>query len=183
MQIPIQITFRHMDKAEWAEEIIFEKAAKLDQFADRITSCRVVVQPAGRHHRHGALYEIHIDITVPGKEIAVSREPSDHSEHKVLAVAIGDAFDAARRQLEDYVRQLRHDVKTHESLPHARVIEVNPLEGYGFLQTHEGKKIYFHRNSVLNDAFETLDLKTEVLFREEQGEKGPQASLVKRIGQ
>lgn len=129
MQIPVQITFRHMDKSEWIEEMIVDKAKKLDQFSDRIMSCRVVVQPAGKHHRHGNLYEIHIDITVPGQEIAVSREPGQDSEHKVLAVAIGDAFDSARRQIEDYVRKLRHDTKSHESSPPTRMTETRPADG------------------------------------------------------
>ena len=182
MQIPIQITFRHMDKSEWIEQLILEKVNKLEQFADRITSCRIVVQPAGKHHRHGNLYEIHIDITLPGKEIVVTREPSQHNQDKVLSVAIGEAFDTARRQLEDHVRKIRHNVKVHESLPHARVSEINPVEGYGFLQAPDGRKVYFHRNSVLNDAFETLDIDSEVAFHEVQGEKGPQASLVRYIG-
>src|SRR4051812_23812715 len=127
MQNPVQITFRHMDKEESVEEMILEKAKKLDQFADRIISCRVVVQPAGKHHRHGNLYEIHIDVTLPGQEIAVSRKPSDRSEHKMLTIAVNDAFDSARRQIEDYVRKLRHDVKVHNSFPHARVTEINPI--------------------------------------------------------
>ena len=181
MQIPVQITFRHMDKSEWIEEMIFEKAEKLNQFAEQLMSCRVVVQPAGKHHRHGTLYEIHIDITLPGKEIVVSRQPSQHSEHQVLAVAISNAFDSARRQLEDYLRKIRHEVKVHESLPHARVTEMNPIDGYGFLETIDGRKIYYHRNSVLNDCFDALDIGTEVVFREEQGEKGPQASFVRQI--
>lgn len=181
MQLPIQITYRHIDKSDWIDDLVLEKAKRLEQFAERITSCRVVVQPAGKHHRHGVLYEIHIDITLPGHEIVVSREPSEHAEHKVLSVAIGDAFDSARRQLEDCVRKARHDVKVHESLPHARVKEINPEEGYGFLQTDDGRKIYFHRNSVLNDAFDTLDIDAQLEFREEQGEKGPQASLVRRL--
>lgn len=109
MQVPLQITVRHMDSAEWIEDLIREKAAKLEQFAERITSCRVVVQPAGKHHQHGNQYEVHIDITVPRDEIVVTREPIESSEHKVLTLAIGNAFDSARRQLEEYAQRIRHD--------------------------------------------------------------------------
>ena len=27
-------------------------------------------------------------------------------------------------------------------------------EGYGFIETADGREVYFHRNSVLDDAFE-----------------------------
>jgi cold shock CspA family protein len=171
-----------MDSSEWIEGMIREKANKLEQFAERITSCRVVVQPAGKHHQHGNQYEVHIDITVPGDEIVVTREPSDSSEHKVLTLAIGNAFDSARRQLEEYARRIRRDVKPHDSLPRAQVAEINPVDGFGFLQTRAGRRVYFHRNSVQNGGFENLDIDSEVAFREEHGEKGPQASLVKLIG-
>lgn len=182
MQVPLQITIRHMDASEWIEELIREKASKLEQFAERITSCRVVVQPAGKHHQNGNLYEVHIDVTVPGDEIVVTREPSQSSEHKVLTLAIGNAFDSARRQLEEYARKIRRDGKTQQPLPRAVVAEINPVDGFGFLQTSDGRRVYFHRNSVQNGGFQHLDIDSEVAFREEHGEKGPQASLVKLIG-
>jgi len=145
-------------------------------------SCRVVVEPAGKHHQHGNLYEVRIDLTVPGEEIVVTREPSQHIEYRDIQVALRDAFDSARRQLEDYVRRQRRVVKAHETAPHARVSKFFPDEGYGFLQTPDGREIYFHRDSVLHDAFERLEIGTEVTFVEEEGKKGPQASTVRRVG-
>lgn len=104
MQLPLQVTFRHMDHSEAIEELIRARAAKLDTFAERIQSCRVVVAPAGKHHHNGNLYDVRIDLALPGKEIAVSGATTQHTEAKDLNVALRDAFDAARRQLEDYVR-------------------------------------------------------------------------------
>jgi hypothetical protein len=46
-------------------------------------------------------FNIHIDLGVPGKEIVVDRQ-----ENEDAYVALRDAFDAAKRQLEDYARQL-----------------------------------------------------------------------------
>ncbi|MBI3462574.1 MAG: ribosome-associated translation inhibitor RaiA [Planctomycetes bacterium] len=66
MQLPLQISFRQMEHSPAMEAMIREKAARLDTFAKRIMSCRVVVEPAGRHHVHGNQYEVHIDITLPG---------------------------------------------------------------------------------------------------------------------
>jgi cold shock CspA family protein len=171
-----------MDHSDEIETAVREKAARLDQFAGHIMGCRVVVEPAGKHHVHGSMYAVRLDITLPGGEIAVTREPSQHTEYKDVAVAIRDAFDSARRQLEDYVRRRRGAVKAHEAAPHARVSKLFPDEGYGFLETPDGREIYFHRHSVLHDAFDRLELGTEVTFVEEEGAEGPQASTVKLVG-
>jgi len=113
---------------------------------------------------------------------AVTREPPEHTEYKDVAVSIRDAFDSARRQLEDYVRRQRGAVKAHDPATHGRVSVLFPEEGYGFIVTPDGKEIYFHRNSVLQDAFSRLEVGTEVAVVEEIGEKGSQASTVKFVG-
>lgn len=182
MQLPLQISFRHMEHSEQIEELIRDKAAHLDTFANHIMSCRVVVEPAGQHHRHGNLYEVRIDLTVPGEEIVVTRESGEHTEYRDIHVALRDAFDSARRQLEDYVRRQRGDVKSLEAEPRARVSKLFPKEDYGFLETSDGREIYFHRNSVLHEGFDRLQIGTEVAFVEEAGKKGPQASTVKPVG-
>ena len=182
MQLPLQVSFRHMEPSEAIEALIRERAAKLDTFAHHIMSCRVVVEPAGKHHERGNLYEVRIDLTVPGEEIAVTREPSQHTEYKDIHVALRDAFDSARRKLEDYVRRRRGSVKTLETAPHARVCKLFPDEGYGFIETPDGREIYFHRDSVVHEGFDSLLLGTEVAFVEEEGKKGPQASTVRPVG-
>jgi cold shock CspA family protein len=164
------------------EALVHEKAATLDKFAADIMSCRVVVEPAGKHHQHGNLYEVRIDLTVPGEEIAVTREPGEHTANKDIHVALRDAFDAARRKLEDYVRRRRHAVKAHEIIPRGRVSQLFHDEDHGFLQTPDGREIYFHRHGVLHNGFDRLQVGTEVTFVEEQGQEGPQASTVRLIG-
>lgn len=182
MHLPLQVSFRHMEHSPEIEALIRERAAKLDTFADQIMSCRVVVEPAGKHHEHGNLYEVKIDLTVPGEEIVATREPSPHTEFKDIHVALRDAFDAARRQLEDYVRRTRVSVKTLATAPHARVCKLVPKEDYGFVKTPDGREIYFHRNAVLHEGFDRLKVGTEVTFVEEEGKKGPQASTVRPVG-
>lgn len=182
MQLPLQISFRHMGHSPEIETIIREKASKLDQFADHIMGCRVVVEPAAKHHRHGNPYEVRIDLTVPGEEIAVTHEPGQHIEYRDTHVAVRDAFDAARRKLEDYVRRRRGFVKTLETARHARVSKLFPDGGYGFIETPDGREIYFHSNSVLHQAFGQLQIGTEVAYAEEDGKMGPQASSVRLVG-
>jgi len=164
------------------EALIREKVAKLDASPDHIMGCRVVVEPAGKRHEHGNLYEVRIDLTGPGEEIAVTREPSQHTEYRDIHVAIRDAFDSARRQLEDYVRRRRGSVKAHELASHARVSKLFPEEGYGFIERPDGREIYFHRKSVLQEGFDHLRLRTEVTFAAEAGKKGRQASTVRPVG-
>ena len=182
MQLPLQITFRHMNPSDPIEADIREKAEKLDQFYDQIMSCRVVVELSHKHHHQGNLYHVSIDVTVPGKELAVSREPELHQAHEDVYVAIRDAFDAMRRQLEDFARQQRQDVKTHEPVPHGRISMLVPEENYGRIETFDGRDIYFHRNSVINANFDKLEIGNEVRFDEEEGDMGPQASTVHLIG-
>ena len=105
MKLPLQITTRNMSLSEAAEQTIREKAEKLNTFCDRITSCRVLVEAPHRHKQQGVLYNVHIDITVPGNEIVVKKEQSED-----LYVSIRDAFDAARRQLKDYTERQRGDM-------------------------------------------------------------------------
>jgi cold shock CspA family protein/ribosome-associated translation inhibitor RaiA len=182
MQVPLQIAFRNMRRSEKVVRSIESHAEHLESFYERIISCRVVVDVPHRHHEWGNLYQVSIDLTVPGHEIVVNRESSQQAQFKDLEVALGHAFDAAIRQLEEFVRQRRARVKHHEPLPHARVARLLTQARCGFIETPEGREIYFHANSLLNGDFERLVLGTEVTFVEELGDKGPQASTVKIVG-
>ncbi|MGE3376575.1 MAG: VTT domain-containing protein [Vicinamibacteria bacterium] len=109
MQLPVQVTYRGMDSSAALDAAVREKAAKLEQFHPRIMSCRVVVEEIARHQAKGKPFEVRIDLKVPGGEIAVTREHDSD-----VYVALRDAFDAARRKLEDFAREQRGDVKHHE---------------------------------------------------------------------
>lgn len=111
MQIPVQITFRDMEPSPAIEERVRERAAKLERFFDRITSCRVVIEEPHLHQHKGKLFHVRIDITVPGNELVANRNPSNNHGHEDVYVAIRDAFNAAERQLEDHARKLRIRVK------------------------------------------------------------------------
>jgi ribosomal subunit interface protein len=182
MQIPLQISFRNMDPSPAIEARIREKAAKLERFHDRIIGCIVVVEAPHRHHHKGKLYNVRIDITLPGKDVVVDRaKPLDHA-HEDVYVAIRDAFDAAARRLEDQARKMRGSVKGHAAPSHGKI--ENLFGDYGFITTAEGDEVYFHRNSVVGVNFDTLEVGNEVslVVAEEEGENGLQASTVKPVG-
>ena len=200
MQLPLQITFRNMERLEGVEELIRAEAEKLEDFYSQIMGCRVAVEVPHGHHRKGNLYHIRIDLTLPGMELAIKHEPSlskgirqaggaemkkrleVRAPHRDLHLAIRDAFKVAGRRLQDYARRQRGDVKTHAAPLIGRVSKLLPGEGYGFLTTRDGREIYFHKESVLNRGFRRLRVGSEVRFVEEQGEKGPQASTVRIAG-
>jgi ribosomal subunit interface protein len=173
MRLPLQVTFRNIPSSDAIETHLNEKAAKLDRFYDRIMSCRSVVDSTQRRHHQGKLYGVRIDITVPGREIAVSRV-----ENEDVYVAARDAFDSAYRILEEHRRRERGVVKTHEETPSGRVVRLFPEDRYGFIRTADERDVYFHGNSVLHDEFPRLKVGTEVSFLEEQGQEGPQAMRV-----
>jgi cold shock CspA family protein len=199
MILPVQITFRNIASTEEIEEVIRARARKLETFYSPITSCRVLVEAPARHHQKGYRFHIRIDLTVRQSEIVVEHSPTlyprerhigderprkameTRPERKHLKVAIREAFDAARRRLQDHARRKRVDVKTHEPSLQARVTKLFPVEGYGYMETPDGREIYFHVNSVINNRFKSLKLGSRVSFVEEAGEKGPQASTVKVI--
>lgn len=182
MQLPLQITFRDMPRSDAVEAKIRERAEKLDKFYDSIMSCRVVVEAPHGHHHQGKHYHIRIDLTVPQGELVVSKDKHDNRTHEDVYVAIRDAFDAAQRQLKEYVRKQRREVKVHETPPHGRVVGLYPEMDYGLIHTGDGREVYFHRNSVLNGGFNHLQAGAEVRFAEEMGEQGPQASTVHTLG-
>ena len=103
-----------METSAAVEANIREKAAKLEQYYDQIMSCRVVVEAPHAHKHQGKLYQVHIDLGVPDGELVVSHEHHHKdSAHEDVYVAIRDAFDAMKRQLEDYARKRRGKVKRH----------------------------------------------------------------------
>ena len=119
---------------------------------------------------------------MPGGSVIVSRDRSADQAHEDVYVSLRDAFKAARRQLEDRVRRRRGQVKVHEVPAHGRIVEHRAKEDYGRIETPDGRLVYFHRNSVLNAAFDRLAIGAEVRFEEEAGTEGPQASTVRVLG-
>ncbi|HSB11538.1 MAG TPA: HPF/RaiA family ribosome-associated protein [Blastocatellia bacterium] len=200
MILPVQVSFRNMPRSDAIEAMVREEAAHLDRYYNHIMGCRVMIEVPHRHREEGEHHHVRIYLTVPGGEIVVKREPSLHSRkrdvqeeeltkdseiersHKHVQVAIREAFDTVRRRLQDYARRQRLDVKTHEGQPYARVCRLYPEEGYAYIETIDGREVYFHKNSVLGDDFKHVKVGSEVTFVEEEGEHGPQASSVKLVG-
>ena len=173
MTIPLQIVFRDIPRSDAIEAEIHKRASKLEQASQKITSCRVTVEAAGRHKHQGVQRGVHIDLKMPRGEVAVTRHHADED----LYVAIRDAFDAVRRKLEEHVRREQGVVKTHAEPVHGRIARLND-EGYGFIEDSQGREFYFARDNVSAPEFEQLEVGAEVQFLEADGNEGLQARRV-----
>jgi len=173
MKGPLEISSRNVDLSEELVDLIHDKAEKLDNFHDGIISCRVMVEVPHRSQRKGVSYNVRVDLSVPGGEVIVRREPGED-----LYVSICNAFEVAERQLKEYADRQRGDVKRREAKPVGRVVRIFPEDGYGFLENMEGGEVYFHENAVLGGKFKELEVGSLVTFVEREGDEGSQASSV-----
>lgn len=181
MQMPLKIVAQGLELTAQEAGIIRTHAAKLEKFFDRVVGCRVTVSVPNRWPQANPMvYVVRIDLTVPGEELVIRRQPQE-----TLLDAIQDAFQVAGRRLQDYAGRLTtpEAPEQRERAQRARVSRLLPWEGYGFLEAPDGHEVYFHRNSVLHGGFDRLEVGVEVRFVEEEGEKGAQASTVELLGQ
>ncbi len=173
MKSLLQITIRDVPHSEALESHIRQKAEKLETFYPHIMGCRVVVEIPHKHKHQGRVFDVRLDITVPGSELVVNREANED-----VYVALRDAFNAARRQLEDYGRRQRGYIKTHAPVLKGKVTRLLTEEGYGFIETSDGHELYFDRDNLADNDFDKLVEGGEVQFLEDIGSEGFQAKRV-----
>jgi cold shock CspA family protein/ribosome-associated translation inhibitor RaiA len=173
MDIPLKIMVQDIEHSAAVDSLIRKKVEHLSHYFPHIVGCRVAVDLPQKHTHQGKLYNVRIEITVPGKEIVVVRD-----EDQDVNVALRDAFDAARRQLEDWARKERGATKLHEPLFYGTIVRYFSEEGFGFIESEEGREVYFNRDNCVHPAFEELDIGRQVQFLVVEGSEGPQAKRV-----
>lgn len=179
MQTPLKVTFKNLTPSDAIRAAVEKRVAWLEGFCDRIIGCHVIIeQPHHRQHQ-GNLFNLKIHLTVPGDEIVVDHSSGDRHEHEDVQVVVRDAFDKARRLIEEYARLRRGQVKQHEGMREGHVAMLNADKGFGFIEDTTGRRVYFHQNSLRAGEFDELRIGTLVQFTEEPGEQGPQAGAVK----
>ncbi|HEY8160991.1 cold shock domain-containing protein [Methylocystis sp.] len=184
METTPQIDFHGVEPSPAYRDQILRHIERLEDKYGRMTSCRVAVMAPSGRHRTGGLYEVHIHLVLPDeREVAIDRTPDLDERFQRFEFALNDAFGRAGRQLQDEVRRMRGKVKRHEEAPTGVVKRVMREDGYGFLESDDGREIYFHRNSVGGPGFDNLEIGVRVNFVEEEGREGPQASRVMPIAE
>lgn len=171
--LPLQITVRDIPVSAALETHIRKKAEKLNRFYNRVSSCRVVVEVPQKHKHQGKLYNVRIDLTVPGKELVVTRKYDQD-----IYVAIRDAFEAIFRQLEEHARKRHGRVKTHTDVMHGYVVRIIKSEGYGFIEGIDGNEYYFSMTNVTYPKFTQLSIGDAVEFVAASFSDGRQAQHV-----
>lgn len=169
----VQVTFKDTTHSQAIETHIREKAEKLTQFYQRITSCRIVVEALQKHKHQGKVYSANIELTVPGKLLVAS-----HKKNEDIYVAIRDAFHAIERQLEKYVRRRRGDIKNHDYINRGQIAKIFTQDGYGFIRGIDGEEYYFGATNVAHPQFESLEIGDLVEFIALTANEGLQANRV-----
>lgn len=181
MQVPLEITYRGVEKSDFIDELVRKRAAKLEDFCDHLISCRVALERPNAHPRTGSNWRVRLDMAVAGgHEVVVDRGQLHGSVRDDLYDAINDAFDTAQRSLKKLNARQHGDVKAHPAQELGGIVE-KIFDDYGFIRTADDREIYFHANSVLNDDFESLVVGMGVAYLEEAGDEGPQASTVRVV--
>lgn len=108
MQLPVEISYRGVEKSDQLEELIRSKAARLDRFCDHISRCDIVLEHPNHAQHSGNPFRVRIDVTVPpGHELVAEEKQGAHEMHEPLSKVINDAFKTMERQLKTLVEKQR----------------------------------------------------------------------------
>ena len=110
MQTQPTVSFDGVAVDDAVRDAALAHVAKLETFCRDIIGCHVVLSQPHRHPRHGRLWSVRVDLVVPGVDIIVNRTHCRDQAHEDPLVALRDAFDAAKRRLEEHVRERRGQV-------------------------------------------------------------------------
>lgn len=173
MKLPVHIQFQGMEASEAVESKAREFAGKLESLAPDIMTCRVVIDLEQKHKHQGRPYGVRIDLTLPGHELVVNRVQDED-----VYVALRDAFDNMKRQLEEVVRKRQGQVKHHPVPLHGEVVRVDDVSGTGFIRTPDGDEYYFSRENLADTPFEHVQPGSTVQFIADVGKQGLQAKRI-----
>jgi cold shock CspA family protein len=183
MDRPLEVAFHNLQPSAAIESELRHHVDKLERRFGRLVGCRVSVEKLHNQHRTGNIYEVHIGLSVPGRDLVVSHPPQKARERYAnpdIHASIRDAFDSAERQLEAFKGRVRSDTSTPSgSALTGQVALIEPGADHGFILNSIGSQLYFHRDSVTNYQFEELKEGDVVHYVEEVGDAGPVATKVR----
>jgi ribosome-associated translation inhibitor RaiA/cold shock CspA family protein len=179
------VAFHNMEATPALEADIRERIDRIGRRFDRLIGIRVAVEAQHRQHRTGNVVDVHIELSLPGRDVVVSREPkkarqkyADPDPH----TSVRDAFKAAERQLKAQKQIQRGDVKPHDAPVPGHVDELAADGSHGFVSTAAGSRLYFDAGAVQGGRLEDLKPGESVHYVEATGDGGPAAMKVWRAG-
>lgn len=173
MQQPLQIQYLDIEPSPALDAAVRERVDKLERFCPDIFSCRVAIEQVARHQHQGRRFAVRVDLSIPEHRLAV-----DRVLHEDVYVALREAFDDMRRQVEDAVRRRRGQEKLHPVPLHGEVVRFADEERAGFIRAADGDEYYFSAENLAGVPFENLEVGTPVQFLPELGMQGRQAKRV-----
>lgn len=173
MKQPLDIRFIGLEPSEAVEAAARTRAEKLDRFRPDIMACRVTIELASKHQHQGRAFAVRVDVTVFGHELSVHRV---HDED--VYVALREAFDDMKRQLQDSVRRAQGQQKLHPTPLHGEVVRFADEGRCGFIRALDGDEYWFGPENVAGMPFEHLEVGTQVQFIPEVAAQGRQAKRV-----
>ncbi|MDU8913378.1 HPF/RaiA family ribosome-associated protein [Aestuariicoccus sp. MJ-SS9] len=184
MQTPLELVFQNVEPSDEVKTLVDQKARHLETFFDGMTACKVYVRAPHKRHKTGNLYEVTIEVRVPGDTLVVRHNQTDVGQHEHIQVAVRDAFATMAREVKRWKDKIGGDVKTHDTPLQGTVTEIYHDAGYGQIMATDHRLVYFHENSVVGGGFGDLerDDTVELVVETEESETGPQASTVRKIG-
>ena len=101
MQSDLHLTFRQLSPSACLQARVRAALEHLERIHGRITSCRVIIGAPAGHRTKGAPFTVKVDLVVPGRHLCVDTGRVENPRHTDVYVAVHDAFDTLRRQLEN----------------------------------------------------------------------------------
>lgn len=173
MKLPLQIRFLGLEPSEAVESAVRTKAEKLEQFCPDLMSCRVSIEQEAKHQHQGRPFAVRIDVTRTGRELSVDRVRDED-----VYVALREAFDAMRRQVEGSLERTRGDEKLHPTPLHGEVVRFADDARSGFIRAAGGDEYWFGPENVVGIPYEHLALGMAVQFLPELAAQGRQAKRI-----
>ena len=157
---------------EWRQRVEQEIARIAEHHPEVVHRMRVTIT-APTNQRLG-LFEVGVVASVPGDAVVVK------NTGEFVMPLIVETFESLDRRLKEHNDKKQQMVKRHAPQPEGSIMELVPMEDYGRIEAADGSLVYFHRNAVKDADFDELKIGDRVEFREEMGDKGPQAAWVRR---
>lgn len=181
MQVPPEIAFRELEPSDDLRQAILDGIEELETVYPNLISCRTVVADDTPGQRSGTNLRVRLDLSIPGKTLVVEEDNAEPGTERSARQTIDDAFAVGRKRLQQAKERQRGDVKARELPPHGRITRLlvdDTGVRYGFLESRDGRRVYFHEDALVDLDYDELRVGDEVRIAVAEGDDGPQASTV-----
>lgn len=182
MQTKPIISYRNIEPSPVVSTLVNRRIAVLERLHDRITGCEVTLEAPQKRKLHGRVFTARVMLHVPGPDFHASHSVAQGSARDDLLLAVNRAFSAAEKHLKRQKKKMgRVEVKHHEPILQGNITVLESELGYGYLQSDDGREVYFQRDGFTQDCWDRLKTGLSLRFRVFQGEKGPYAVSISLV--